>query len=107
MVDTKRRDRHWNATFVDYSSHLLPEDADYPLQHLTSSADGRVLTVDSRSGLVLWQHDFDSVIVNMYLLKDDGMHRLPSTAIGLETFELLLQVGDSIHFILNLLFVQY
>lgn len=24
MVDTKRRDRHWNATFVDYSSHLLP-----------------------------------------------------------------------------------
>ena len=40
----------------------------------------------------------------MYLLKDDGMHRLPSTAIGLETFELLLQVGDSIHFILNLLF---
>ncbi|KAL7075973.1 hypothetical protein ACQ4LE_004797, partial [Meloidogyne hapla] len=91
MVDTKRRDRHWNATFVDYSSHLLPEDTDYPLQHLTSSADGRVLTVDSRSGLVLWQRDFDSVIVNMYLLKGDGMHRLPSTAIGLEAFDLLVK----------------
>jgi hypothetical protein len=24
MMDTKNRDRHWNATFVDYSAHLLP-----------------------------------------------------------------------------------
>lgn len=24
MLDTKHRDRQWNATFVDYSSHLLP-----------------------------------------------------------------------------------
>jgi hypothetical protein len=24
MMDTKQRERHWNATYVDYSSHLLP-----------------------------------------------------------------------------------
>jgi hypothetical protein len=63
------------------------------LQHFTSSADGRILTVDSQSGFVLWQRDFSNVIVNMYLLKSDGMHRLPSKAIGQETFELLAQVG--------------
>ncbi|KAL3084434.1 hypothetical protein niasHT_035236 [Heterodera trifolii] len=93
MMDTKRRDRHWNATFVDYSSHLLPEDTKYPLQHFTSSVDGRVLTVDAQTGTVLWQKDFGSVIVNMYLLKGDGMHKLPSTAIGHETFDTLAQVG--------------
>uniref|UniRef100_A0A914HE57 Uncharacterized protein n=1 Tax=Globodera rostochiensis TaxID=31243 RepID=A0A914HE57_GLORO len=93
MMDTKRRGRHWNATFVDYSSYLLPEDAKYPLKHYTNSVDGRVLTVDAQTGTVLWQKDFGAVIVNMYLLKGDGMHKLPSTAIGQETFNTFAQVG--------------
>lgn len=40
----------WNATFMDYSSHILPEDLSYSFQHYSSSADGRLVTVDSRSG---------------------------------------------------------
>lgn len=24
MIDTRQKNRYWNATFIDYSSHLLP-----------------------------------------------------------------------------------
>ncbi|KAI1711913.1 PQQ enzyme repeat domain-containing protein [Ditylenchus destructor] len=91
MVDTKKRDKQWNATFIDYSSHLLPVETRYPFQHFTSSADGWIMTVDGATGELLWKREFGSVIVNMYLLKQDGMHKLPSTAIGKETFEVLIQ----------------
>lgn len=64
----------------------------YPFQHFTSSADGWIMTVDGATGELLWKREFGSVIVNMYLLKQDGMHKLPSTAIGKETFEVLIQV---------------
>lgn len=76
------------------------------MQHFTSTNDGRVMTVDSNSGFVLWQRDFGNVIVNMYLLKGDGMHRLPSTAIGRETFDLLAQVGNKIIKFTNLLKIK-
>uniref|UniRef100_A0A915CV82 Pyrrolo-quinoline quinone repeat domain-containing protein n=1 Tax=Ditylenchus dipsaci TaxID=166011 RepID=A0A915CV82_9BILA len=98
MMDTKKRDRQWNATFVDYSSHLLPAESQYPFQHFTSSADGSLLTVDGLTGEVLWERQFNTVIVNMYLLKEDGMHKLPSTAIGKETFDALIGVGSFTNF---------
>jgi serine/threonine-protein kinase/endoribonuclease IRE1 len=91
MLDTKRPERQWNATFTDYSSHLLPPEANYPFQHITSLTDGRILTIDAASGITLWRKDFNSVIVNMYLLKEDGMHRLRSTSLGKETFDAMLE----------------
>lgn len=79
---------------MDYSSHLLPEEIHYPFQHFTSSSDGRIITVDPANGDILWRRDFNSVIVNIYSLKSDGMHKLPSLAIGKETFESLIEVGQ-------------
>lgn len=61
-------------------------------KHFTSSADGSLVTVDAHTGEILWQREFGSVIVNMYLLKHDGMHKLQSTAIGKETFDTLIKV---------------
>uniref|UniRef100_A0A914C4C2 non-specific serine/threonine protein kinase n=1 Tax=Acrobeloides nanus TaxID=290746 RepID=A0A914C4C2_9BILA len=91
MMDANKRARRWNATYSDYSSHLLPVDHNYPFQHLTSSSDGRIVTVDALTGKTLWKREFSSIIVNLYLLKPDGMHKLPSTTVGKETLEALLE----------------
>jgi hypothetical protein len=107
MSDTKRLDRKWNATFVDYSSHLLPRmtclilyivilfiaDSEYPFQHFHSSTDGRIITFDNATKEMLWKVDLDSVIVNMYLLKKDGMHKLPSTSVGKSTYDIIEEVS--------------
>lgn len=107
MTDTKRTNRLWNATFVDYSSHLLPRrashfflllslflaDSEYPFQHFHSSTDGRIITFDNATKEMLWKVDLDSVIVNMYLLKKDGMHRLPSISVGKSTYDIIEEVS--------------
>ncbi|KAI6196797.1 Non-specific serine/threonine protein kinase [Aphelenchoides besseyi] len=98
MSDTKRTSRNWNATFVDYSSHLLPVDEEYPFRHFHSSADGRILTIDTTTQDVRWKLDFQSVIVNLYLLKQDGMHRLPSTSVGQGTFDIFENSPQLVHF---------
>lgn len=117
MTDTKHSSRLWNATFVDFSSHLLPGkltlsvrvligfdskrkfqsylvDTDYQYQHFHSSADGRIVTFDSLSKKMLWKVDLKSVIVNMYLLKKDGMHKLPSTSVAKTTYEAIEEVSS-------------
>ncbi|CAD5215697.1 unnamed protein product [Bursaphelenchus xylophilus] len=81
MIDTKKKEKQWNATFIDYSSHLLPVDHRYPYQHFHSVADGRLITVDADTRQVKWRKNFKSVVVNLYLLKGDGMHRIPSTSL--------------------------
>lgn len=52
------------------------------------------MTFDTLSHEVRWKLDFKQVIVNLYLLKDDGMHRLPSTIVGRHTFDVLEEVSE-------------
>jgi len=85
VVDTKNKEKQWNATFIDYSSHLLPAESGYPLQHFTN--DGKIATFDRDSGKLLWMRDYQGVIVNLYLMKADGLHLLPSQAVGINLFE--------------------
>ncbi|VDD93886.1 unnamed protein product [Enterobius vermicularis] len=92
MFDTENRQRKWNATFADYSSHLLAAATSYPYQHFASSSDGHLLTVDASSGTVLWDRNLGSAIVAMYLLQNDGLHKLPYTVVGKETMEELAKV---------------
>ena len=40
----------WNATFIDYSSHILPMDVNYKFKHYSSSLGGHLVTVDSSIG---------------------------------------------------------
>ncbi|CAD5211338.1 unnamed protein product [Bursaphelenchus okinawaensis] len=86
MMDTKKKEKQWNATFIDYSSHLLPVDKKYPYQHFHSVVDGNLVTIDANSRRTKWTKNFKSVVVNLYLLKADGMHRIPSTSVGHATF---------------------
>lgn len=91
VIDTKNKEKQWNATFIDYSSHLLPAESGYPLQHFTN--DGKIATFDKDSGKLLWMKDYQGVIVNLYLMKADGLHLLPSQAVGINLFEEMTAVG--------------
>ncbi|VDK44661.1 unnamed protein product [Anisakis simplex] len=94
MFDAENHMRRWNATFTDYSSHLLPADISYPYQHFASAPDGRLITVDGSTGAILWERNFGSTIVAIYLLQTDGLHNLRYTVLGKETMEELIRVSS-------------
>ncbi|GMS84112.1 hypothetical protein PENTCL1PPCAC_6287 [Pristionchus entomophagus] len=87
MFDPTNRTRSWNTTFVDYSTHLQPEDSSYPLRHLVSSSSGDVLAIHEKTGSLLWQTDVGHPVVAMYLLRSNGLHKLGFTPVGRETME--------------------
>ncbi|XP_014471160.1 PREDICTED: serine/threonine-protein kinase/endoribonuclease IRE1 [Dinoponera quadriceps] len=92
MVDSKHKDRKWNVTFYDYSADKMePDVADnYDLLHFTTSSTGRVVTLDKRLGIVLWELDLKSPIIAMYTLTEDGLLTVPFTSIAEETLDSLL-----------------
>lgn len=42
-------------------------------------------------GDILWQQDFGKPIVGLYILENDGLHRLSHTIIGKETLDNLIE----------------
>ena len=113
MFDTANRGKTWNATFSDYSAHLLPADNSYPLKHYVSSSSGNILAVDNDTGeydrvifdLVLghivWELDLGLPVVAMYLLQDDGLHKLSFTVLGKETMENIVKVSSGLFVLLD------
>ncbi|CAI5442924.1 unnamed protein product [Caenorhabditis angaria] len=87
MFDEHNRGKTWNATFNDYSAHLLPEKNEYPLKHYVSSSHGTILAVDKKNGEIKWDQDLGQPVVALYLLENDGLHKLPFTVMGKETME--------------------
>lgn len=88
MFDSTSREKRWNVTFFDYSSHISPGDNEnYGFAHFSSSAGGRVLTLDRINGDLIWDQDYGSPIVALYMLHKDGLHRLPFTTIAVETLD--------------------
>ncbi|KAK6170116.1 hypothetical protein SNE40_018589 [Patella caerulea] len=87
MYDSKTGIRRWNATFMDYSSHVAPDPTEYNLQHFTASSNGMTVTLDSETGDVLWHHKFDSPVVAMYKLHQDGLQKIPFLSFAPETLE--------------------
>ncbi|PIC44211.1 hypothetical protein B9Z55_004657 [Caenorhabditis nigoni] len=95
MFDEKNRGKTWNATFNDYSAHLLPEVNSWPFQHYTSSSHGQILTFDKDTGKIQWQADLKQPIVALYLLRNDGLHKLPFEVMGKETMENVQQYQEN------------
>lgn len=52
----------------------------------------------SFSGAIIWERDFNQPIVAMYLLQDDGLHKLHFTVMGGETMENLIKVPARLSF---------
>lgn len=95
MFDSLTGEKRWNATFMDYSSHIAPDAQDYDLRHFTASSSGTAVTLDSRTGEVLWHRLFDSPVVALYTLKGELLQRAPFTSFAPETLEHLTgQLSD-------------
>ncbi|KZC13752.1 PREDICTED: serine/threonine-protein kinase/endoribonuclease IRE1 [Dufourea novaeangliae] len=93
MVDSKRKDRKWNVTFYDYSAAKMePEGVEsYDLVHFTTSSTGRIVTVDRRLGIVLWELDVQSPVIAVYVVRKEGLLTIPFTSVADGTLDLLLK----------------
>ncbi|XP_069123226.1 serine/threonine-protein kinase/endoribonuclease IRE1-like [Argopecten irradians] len=98
MFDAKTGTKRWNATFMDYSSHVAKDSLDYELKHFTASSDGMTVTLDSKSGEVQWYMDYDSPVVAMYTMNQDGgLQKVPFMSFAPETLEHLTGQLSSNH----------
>ncbi|XP_012256735.2 serine/threonine-protein kinase/endoribonuclease IRE1 [Athalia rosae] len=93
MVDSKQKDRKWNVTFYDYSAaKMKPEGTDnYELVHFSTSSSGRLVTLDRRLGVALWELDLESPVVAVYTVNDDGLVSVPFTSVADDTLDHLLK----------------
>ncbi|XP_060605820.1 serine/threonine-protein kinase/endoribonuclease IRE1-like [Ruditapes philippinarum] len=87
MFDSKTGIKRWNATYLDYSSHVAPDVQDYEMRHCTASSSGLTVTLDSVTGDILWHTDFDSPVVAMYVLHSEGLQKIPFTTFAPETLD--------------------
>ncbi|XP_045214288.2 serine/threonine-protein kinase/endoribonuclease IRE1-like [Mercenaria mercenaria] len=87
MFDSKTGTKRWNATYLDYSSHVAPDVQDYDMRHCTASSNGLAVTLDSVTGDILWHTDFDSPVVAMYKLHAEGLQKIPFTTFAPETLD--------------------
>ncbi|CAK9817696.1 Serine/threonine-protein kinase/endoribonuclease ire-1 [Anthophora quadrimaculata] len=93
MVDSKQKNQKWNVTFYDYSAAKMePEGIEsYDLVHFTTSSTGRIVTVDRKLGIVLWELDVQSPVIAVYIVREDGLLTVPFTSVADETLDLLLK----------------
>ncbi|KAL5017978.1 hypothetical protein ScPMuIL_003700 [Solemya velum] len=87
MYDSVSGVKRWNATFTDYASKMAPDLKDYDMRHFTASSSGMAVTLDSKTGEVLWHQEFDSPVVAMYTLDQEGLQKVPFTSFAPETLE--------------------
>ena len=59
---------------------------------MTSCADGHLITIDSETGNVLWEKRFEAPVVAIYVLENNGLHRLPFSVFGNDTITALISV---------------
>lgn len=53
--------------------------------HFTASSAGHVVTLDRRIGRLVWERDFGSPVVAIYLMDPDGLVAAPFTSLSHET----------------------
>uniref|UniRef100_H3B8N1 Serine/threonine-protein kinase/endoribonuclease IRE1 n=1 Tax=Latimeria chalumnae TaxID=7897 RepID=H3B8N1_LATCH len=89
MYDTKNKELRWNATYFDYAATLPDKDTEYRMVHFVSNGDGLVVTVDNKSGDILWYQNYASPVVAMYIWQREGLRKVMHTNIGIETLRYL------------------
>ncbi|XP_038069445.1 serine/threonine-protein kinase/endoribonuclease IRE1-like [Patiria miniata] len=94
MFDSNSRERVWNVTYIDYGNHVAMDDSDYGLRHFSSITDGSVVTLDSRTGEMLWDGSYSSPVVAMYTVHPEGIRKVAVTSISPHTMGHLLDGRD-------------
>ena len=59
--------------------------------HFADSSTGKLVTLDRKSGDVLWKRSIGTPIVAMYKLDGDGIVTIPFTAVSRDTLVGLLE----------------
>ncbi|XP_050691255.1 serine/threonine-protein kinase/endoribonuclease IRE1-like isoform X2 [Eriocheir sinensis] len=78
----------WNISFSEYATSSSSTIENYDLVHYTSTGEGSILTVDQRTGSLLWTLELPSPLVAMYLLgPDGGLLSVPLTTVAPQTLE--------------------
>ncbi|XP_059472243.1 serine/threonine-protein kinase/endoribonuclease IRE1 [Neocloeon triangulifer] len=91
MFDSIKKEKRWNVTFFDYTAGNL-DAADlenYEFAHFATNSGGRVVTLERDSGRTLWENEFESPVIAMYLLQDDSLFTIPFTTVGVDTLKTL------------------
>ncbi|XP_077979928.1 serine/threonine-protein kinase/endoribonuclease IRE1-like [Glandiceps talaboti] len=97
MFDSKTKEKRWNVTFMDYSSHVATDNSDYDLVHFSSSSDGLLVTMNRTPGEILWDGQYGSPVVAMYSLSHDGLRKVAVSNVAVETLHHLTgDVSDSV-----------
>lgn len=116
MYDSHSQDSNakpWNVTFFDYASHSMGADIskDYgnleinnnhfffdlllnnivEFLHLTGSENGLAVTLDRRKGTYMWQREFSSPVVAVYLLGPEGLLSVPFTTVSDEALRNIIE----------------
>ncbi|XP_019770362.2 serine/threonine-protein kinase/endoribonuclease IRE1 [Dendroctonus ponderosae] len=97
MVDTNTHNKKWNITFYDYTAADMRVDefSNYDLVHFASSSTGKLLTLDRRTGHLLWETDLGSPVIAMYLLSLDGLIKVPFSSLSNHTIHYLAsEIGE-------------
>lgn len=85
MYDSKADDKKpWNVTFYDYASHSMAPELtnDYEYLHVSSSESGSIVTVDRKKGTLIWEHDFSTPVIAVFLLGREGLLSVPFTTVS-------------------------
>lgn len=85
MYDSKANDKKpWNVTFYDYASHSMAPELtnDYEYLHVSSSESGSIVTLDRKKGSLIWEQDFSSPVIAVFLLGREGLLSVPFTTVS-------------------------
>lgn len=58
--------------------------------HFTASSTGRTVSLDRRVGTFLWEQNYGSPVIAMYLLQNEGLVSVPFTSVAEETLDHLV-----------------
>ncbi|KAB7504891.1 Serine/threonine-protein kinase/endoribonuclease IRE1 [Armadillidium nasatum] len=81
----------WNVSFYHYTStSTTTEHKNYDLIHYTATGEGSILTVDQKTGIPIWNMEFESPVVAMYIIDTaSSLTSVPLTTVTSHTLQRL------------------
>ncbi|MBV97389.1 Serine/threonine-protein kinase/endoribonuclease IRE2, partial [Eschrichtius robustus] len=89
MHDPRAPALRWNTTYRHYSAAPVDGSPGKYMSYLASCGMGLLLTVDPRSGAVLWTQDLGVPVVGVYTWHQDSLRQLPHLTLARDTLHFL------------------
>lgn len=90
--DITRRERKWNVTFYDYSAKIMPPEILKSYEHIyfSGSSTGKFAVMSNADGgSLMWETEFESPVIGVYVREGDGLVALPFTTMDDSSMHLL------------------